>query len=275
MSKVIGEAKELPQFGSGCLDPSLSTNLNEALCDLNNKVNETIDYVNNSLKGDKGDKGEKGDIGKHGFKGDKGDPGPIGPVGPGGGDKGDKGDPGIQGMPGEKGEQGIQGVQGEKGEKGDTGAQGEKGDQGERGYPGETIPVIGATITPDQLYTLDFQYLKKIGHMAFFSVRLSMKDGTNIPVMSNKAIFVLPEEYKPLVACACSVISTNANGSGVPGVVQASLGSGDRTLAVSTTGDLVSKNIKRIIISGSYICNSINAYATLDEPVIDDEYYLT
>lgn len=52
------------------------------------------------------------------------------------GDKGDKGDTGEQGIQGERGLQGEQGIQGEKGEKGDKGDKGDTGEKGQDGING-------------------------------------------------------------------------------------------------------------------------------------------
>lgn len=69
------------------------------------------------------------------------------------GDKGDKGDTGEQGPQGERGlqgEQGVQGIQGEKGEKGDKGDTGEKGQDGVDGKDGFVQYVAGNNITIDE-----------------------------------------------------------------------------------------------------------------------------
>ena len=53
------------------------------------------------------------------------------------GEKGDKGDTGEQGAQGERGLQGEQGIQGEKGEKGDKGDKGDTGEKGQDGTNGK------------------------------------------------------------------------------------------------------------------------------------------
>ena len=104
----IEEEEDYPQW----IDVA-NTKLNEideALDDLQDKVDSGY------FKGDKGDKGDTGDTG------------PIGPIGP-------------QGIQGERGLTGATGPQGERGEKGDTGSTGATGPAGPKGDTGERGPA--------------------------------------------------------------------------------------------------------------------------------------
>ncbi len=120
----IEEEEEYPQW----IDVA-NTKLNEideALDDLQDKVDSGY------FKGEKGDKGDKGDQGIQGIQGERGLQGEQGIQGIQGekgakGDKGDKGDTGATGQQGIQGVQGPKGDKGEKGEKGDTGIQGPAG----------------------------------------------------------------------------------------------------------------------------------------------------
>lgn len=89
------------------------TELDDALDDLQEKVDSGY------FKGDKGDKGDTGEQGPQGIQGIQGE-------------KGEKGDTGLTGP------QGPQGIQGEKGATGNTGATGPKGEKGDKGDTGET-----------------------------------------------------------------------------------------------------------------------------------------
>ncbi len=60
------------------------------------------------------------------------------------GDKGDRGEQGIQGIQGEKGEQGIQGIQGIQGQKGDKGDKGDTGATGQAGQDGNDYILTNA-----------------------------------------------------------------------------------------------------------------------------------
>ena len=106
----IEEEEEYPQW----IDVA-NTKLNEideALDDLQEKVDSGY------FKGEKGDKGDKGDQGIQGIQGERGE----------------KGEQGIQGIQGERGLQGEQGIPGKDGKDGQDGINGTNGQDGRDGY---------------------------------------------------------------------------------------------------------------------------------------------
>ena len=90
--------------------------LNDGLNDIDDALTDLQEKVDSGYF--KGDKGDKGDTGEQGIQGEKGDKG----------DKGEKGDKGDTGATGPEGPEGPRGPQGEQGPEGPQGPQGEPGD---------------------------------------------------------------------------------------------------------------------------------------------------